>query len=342
MFQKLKVLPLIFTLLFVACSSDDLPGELQDAITLIEGVDRQTIDVSRFGINAFANQAEFGSICEQYADVAGTLGLRHVRVLLRWDDNLQPAPGASFNFSFFNEILNCLPNGVDALVIVEGAPSWFGEDVFIDGNPRQTVAELFLRRIFNRFGDNGKISAFQVWNEPNNAEFPDNARIGVLDSPANYVELLAFAYSLKQELGMNKPILNGATTGIAQNFPATLDYTQAMRDNGIEDFIDIWGVHYYGTNFENLLRSGGVADFLNSLGKPIWITETGRQGHSEQLGYVEQVLPFLRENVSAIDRIYYFQYASAVGSEEQAFGLRSLDASSPTSDLYEHLRERAS
>jgi len=86
------------------------------------------------------------------------------------------------------------------------------------------------------------------------------------------------------------------------------------------------------------VQKDGVADFLNSLSKPIWITESGIQG-SEQLPYVETVWPFLREKVSGIDRIYYYQYANP-GSATNNYGMRTTDAQFPVSDLYVFLRDR--
>ena len=148
--------------------------------------------------------------------------------------------------------------------------------------------------------------------------------------------MLALAYSEKQSLGVKKLILNGATTGIAQNFPSTLNYNKAIISNGINNFVDIFAIHYYGNNFENVLIDDGVRDFLNGLGKEIWITESGIRGYNKQLEYVETVFPFLRDKIDGINRIYYYQYASEENAD-QAFGLRNLSEENPVSDLYKLL-----
>jgi hypothetical protein len=77
---------------------------------------------------------------------------------------------------------------------------------------------------------------------------------------------------------------------------------------------------------------------LNSIQKPIWLTESGEQGPNNQLAYVETAWPFLSDKVSGIQRFYYFEYGSTVPAE-QNFGLRTTDSNFPVSDLYINLRD---
>ena len=81
-----------------------------------------------------------------------------------------------------------------------------------------------------------------------------------------------------------------------------------------------------------------MADFLNGLSVPVWITESARQGVNQQLAYAETAWPFLRESVGRIERIYWFQFTSreAAGS---TFGLKTPDPGAPVSDLYVWLRD---
>ena len=106
-----------------------------------------------------------------------------------------------------------------------------------------------------------------------------------------------------------------------------------------EIILDIWNIHYYSEAFENVVASGGVGPFLRSLGKPIWVTESGEQGPNNQLAYAETVWPFLKEEIPQIERFYYFQYGETgpIGSN---FGLRTTDPSAPVSDLYISLRDQ--
>lgn len=339
-----RLLLLVACFCCLACNSDDR-DKISDAIEnpddiadIIDGVDRKPIDVSRTGVNAFGNKSQFGSPCSQYAEVQNTLGLRYIRLLFQWNDAVQPAPGASPSFGFYDELASCIPAGTEAVVVLAGVPSWMVDNAnWIDGNPRTTFVERWVRPVVSRYRRNGRITAFQIWNEPNRDVDSDNSVLDVLTSPTNYVEMLARAYSVVKDLAPGKMVVNAATTSLVQNFPDTLNYNKAMRDAGVENFVDVYAIHYYGMQFEKFL--GGGRDFLRGLSRPIWITESGQQGVNKQLSYVETVWPYLREQVSGIDRIFYYQFASETAPEE-AFGLKTTSAEFPVSDLYIHLRDR--
>jgi hypothetical protein len=114
-----------------------------------------------------------------------------------------------------------------------------------------------------------------------------------------------------------------------------------LRDLGAADLVDVWNIHYYSRSFERVVQSNGIADFLNGLGKPVWITESGETGPTNQLDYAQTVWPFLRKEIPSIDRIYYYQFGETVLPVENNFGLRTTDPSFPVSDLYLRLQERA-
>jgi hypothetical protein len=134
--------------------------------------------------------------------------------------------------------------------------------------------------------------------------------------------------------------VTAATTAINQNFPGSLDYNRAMRDAGAQQHADIWGINYYGKQYENLVRPGGVRDFANGLSLPIWVTESGAQGVNTQLAYGEEVWPYLTEQISKIQRIYAYQFTED-SSPDVTYGLRNLSSDRPVSDLYVWLRDRS-
>jgi hypothetical protein len=148
--------------------------------------------------------------------------------------------------------------------------------------------------------------------------------------------MLARAYSIIKDIAPSKLVVSAATTAINQNYPDTIRYNRDMRSAGIEQFIDVFAVHYYGQQYENVIRNGGVQDFLGSIGRPIWLTESGQQGLDRQLEYVERTWPFLTEKIPNIDRIYYYQHTEAAPSNI-TYGLRNLER---VSDLFVHLRDR--
>jgi hypothetical protein len=331
------ILLILISLIFFITSSCN-SSTVKDAIGIIEGVPRKTIDTSILGINAFVNDSRFGSIPAQFQEVRDVIGIRYVRVLIQWDERVQPVPGGEKDFSFYDAIIDSLPAGVEALVIISGLPSWMSNSAnWIDGDARRTFHNQWVRPVVRRYGGKPRVRAFQVWNEPNMISNPQNGILG-FDSPVNYIETLALAHNFIKENAPSKLVVNAATTAINQNYPATLDYNRSMRDAGLFEFIDIFAMHYYGRQFENVVRPGGVASFLNSIPRPIWVTESGSIGVDQQLAYGEQVWPYLTEQISGITRIYIYQFTDNAPLDGN-YGLKNL---SGVTDLYIHLRDRKS
>ncbi len=342
--MKKYSLYLILFFLFSCSGSDDLfdLGNADDLFDLaVDPPSRQTIDTSIVGVNNFFVDPEFGTIAQQHNDIRNNLGLRFIRVLFAWTDPVQPTPDSAPNYSFYDDILNNTPAGVDILVVLDSTPAWMADPANWDnGNPRATWINRWLTPTAQRYGGDGRIIGFEVWNEPDLATIPSNMVLE-LNDPNNYFELLSLGSNSLRVNAPGKLILNAATISIQQNFPSALNYNVALRDLGALDLVDIWNVHYYSENFENVVLSNGVGPFLRSLGKPIWVTESGEQGPNNQLAYAETVWPFLREEIPQIERIYQFQYGEP-GPIQSNFGLRTTNPSAPVSDLYIHLRDRNS
>lgn len=333
--MKALILSLALALLS-ACNS----SVVETATDAIEGVPEKTIDTDILGANAFVNDGRFGSQSAQYKEVRNTLGLKFVRVLLQWNDAVQPSKASDLNLGFADAVIGSLPSDLDALVVLTGAPSWMRDRSKWDGGDAGlTFVNEFVAPVVARYGGNGRIIGFQVWNEPNQGN-GDNETMGFTNDPVAYVATLQKAFTVIRRLAPAKLVVSAATTAINQNFPDTLKYNRSMRDAGARDYSDIWAIHYYGRQFENVTRPGGVADFANGLSKPIWVTESGAQGVNNQLKYGRQVWPYLTDKINGIQRIYLYQFTEA-SPPESTYGLRNLSKDFPVSDLYVHLRERA-
>jgi hypothetical protein len=326
------------TLIAISAMSACDSSTIKDAVDIVEGIPRKTINTSKLGINAFANDSRFGSASQQFLEVRDTLKLSQVRILIPWDDGSDPTANGTPNFRFADRTIGALPPGVSAFAVVTGAPSWMSDSSqWIGSNPRRTFVERWLKPLATRYANNPQVIGFQVWNEPN-MKTDINALMGVNDA-ISYVEMLALASNAIKESAPGKLVISAATTAINQNYPDSLDYNKAMRDAGAQSFCDIWAFHYYSKQYERLVASGGVADFLNGLNKPLWITESGSQGILTQLAYGEEVWPYLLEKIPAIERIYIYQLTEATPSES-TYGLRNLTQGASVSDLYVWLRDR--
>lgn len=327
---------LVILCAFVGCN---VKSTIEDAVDAIEEPSRKAIDRSITGVNAFVNDSRFGSISDQFKEVKNTLNLRYVRVLFAWNDEVQPSPGSEINFGFYDAIVDGLPVGVDALVILTGLPSWMrSSSNWTDGDPRATFVSRWVRAVVSRYGGNRRIVGWQIWNEQNDPANGDNATLGILDNPENYVDMLGRAHSVCKDLAPSKVVVSGATTAINQNFPDTLDYNRGMRDAGAEEFLDVWAIHYYGKQYENVIRGGGIQDFFNGVSSSIWVTESGAQGVNSQLEYVERTWPFLKEKLPQIQRFYLYQFTESTDASI-TYGLRNLTPGASVSDLYVYLRD---
>ena len=299
---------------------------------------RGQINTSLLGVNAFANDPRFGTARAQFRQVKRGLRLKFVRVLVNWNDQLQPSPQSPINFSFNDSVLKSLPPGMDAILVVNGLPSWMENSAnWVDGDPRKTLLKLWFEQVISRYASYGRVRGFQIWNEPNDTGNPENVFLGFSADAAVYRDFLATASSAVRTLAPGKLVISAATTAIAQNYPSTLDYNQKLKDLGVESLVDVFAAHYYGSHYETLLF-GGVAGFLSGLKVPVWITEIGEKGINAQLSYMQTTMPLLLDLVPGIQRVYYYQFTEAT-PPESTYGLRNL-SSQPTSDLFRWLRRR--
>ena len=340
MHRSLKILSLILAIccLLNASNPDLVNAETRarafDSINLLK---KKSLKPATLGINAFVNDSRFGSINAQFREVKNTLKLKQVRVLFAWDDNVQPSPNIAPDFSFYDNILRGIPTRVNALVILTGVPSWMEDpDNWIDNDPRKTYVEKWVKPVLARYANNKRVRAWQFWNEPNMASDTDNDLLELRESPQNYIEMLSMAASASRQITPKKLVVSAATTAINQNFPETLEYNQALKEAGIENLVDIYAVHIYGTHLENFLLTG-VGDYLNSIQKPIWITESGEQGVNKQANYAQRMWPFLLEQFPKIKRIYIYQFTESTHASS-TYGLKNLTPGAFVSDLYIYLR----
>lgn len=329
----LKILMFIFALNVIGCGNSDL-------IDVAEGIPRRPIDRSILAINAFFNDSRFGTVPQQFDEVRNTLGINSVRLLFAWNDSVQASPNSEPFFGFYDSIASEIPADMDAIVVLTGIPSWMSNSAnWIDGDPRKTFVELWIKKVATRYASNSRIIGYEIWNEQNMVANPDNVTLDIATSPTNYISLLTYAFNAIRSISSSKLVLNGATTSINQNFPGTLDYNKAMSEAGVMSVVDIFAAHYYGKEFERVVISEGVADFLNSLGKEVWLTESGAQGVNSQLPYGEEAWPFLTEKIPAIKRIYIYQFVESTPADS-TYGLRNLTPGMELSDLYIFLRDR--
>ncbi len=314
----------------VTVSACGLSGSAEDLGDLIFGnngkIPRQALSIQ----NEFVQNPK-GGPGDQGNDIRNTLKIRHVRTTFFFDEGFLSSERAQPNFSRFDAILAAIPPDTDLLPILAYAPGFLAnrpdwKDVFIN---------RYVIPVLDRYGRDGRIAGWEIWNEPDGFCNGRVAPPGVLDCSANdYVDLVSRVAPVIRARS-DARIVGAATTSINQSFPDHFDFNEDMVALGILNFIDVYNFHWYGLQLEKL-SFGGIADFLNDTGKLVFCTESGDQGSMRQLEHAQNVFPVLKDQVDRLERIYIFTYFDDQ-PPASAFGLVANDGTE--SDLYQFLRD---
>ncbi len=139
----------------------------------------------------------------------------------------------------------CTGYGFKLLLSVIRAPDWTRTDQFESGPPAD-YAEFgrFMGQLATRY--QGRVAAYELWNEPNLAR---EWRGDTLD-PARFVALVAEGATAVRAADPNALVISGApaVTGINDGVEAIDDrvFLQGMYEAGIAQWVDGIGAHPYG------------------------------------------------------------------------------------------------
>jgi len=331
-FRSFSVVLVGFVLLIL--SGCKLKDDVED---LIEKPPPRPIPLERLGLNSFFNDEIFGSLSYQVQDIFKGLKIRRLRLLKRWDDIASPSPSSPPDFTFLKTVLETLPSSADVLLVTTGIPKWMERpENWIDANPRRTFIEKWFIPLLGFLKNYPVVRSIQVWNEPNDSGAIEN-KVMRFDIEENYLELCWLARRELGRAGLNLRLLNGATTAINQRGNSPLKYNRKLVSLGLRDLIDVFAIHFYGTQLQEFVKNDGVREFLRKLNMEIWVTESGERGVSKQLDYASRYWPYLIREVSTVKRIYIYTYAERE-SPARTYGLRNPSSEAPYSDLYLYLR----
>ena len=315
-----------FLLLVGACG---LNGDARDLGDLIFGGGGK-IPRDKLGVqNEFVSNPK-GDPAAQGADIRNTLMLRHIRTSFYFDEGFLPTEGSSPNFARFDAVMASIPPDTTVLPILAYAPNWLAR--------RADWKNVFINRyvipVLDRYGSDSRIAGWEIWNEPDGFCNGRVAPAGVLDcSPGDYVDLVArVSPEIRKRSGA--PVVAAATTSINQSFPDHFNFNKNMVGAGILPLIDVFNFHWYGEQLEKL-SFGGIADFLNGTGKPVWCTESGERGSTQQRQHAEDVFPAFDDQIKNLERIYIFTYFDGAEPSD-TYGLVANNGIE--SDLYQFLR----
>ncbi|MEZ0052775.1 hypothetical protein ABIA30_003797 [Mycobacterium sp. MAA66] len=213
-------------------------------------------------------------------DMMQSIGIQDIRVGLYWAE-IEPAQGV-YNWSNADYIIDqANKRGMGVLATLNETPAWAGP--VGSGTPSTTDYAAYAQTVAERY--KGKISAMEVWNEPNANFFLNPV------SPSNYTALLKAAYAAIKSVDSSITVIGGVlgsgrTLGNATMNPVT--FLQGMYEAGAQGYFDALSFHPYDYTLMFSQQQDQVASPLRQLenmrllmeaygdgAKKIWASEYG-------------------------------------------------------------------
>ncbi|MGU3651590.1 cellulase family glycosylhydrolase [Mycolicibacterium sp. A43C] len=254
-------------------------------------------------------------------DMMQSLGVTNVRIMVPWA-GVQPLhPDTPFGLGAprwdqLDKVVNAAAaRGMGILGVLNSTPMWASSTTPLNGQPANfDQFAAFAKSVALRYGD--KISAYEVWNEPNSIQFWNT-----LD-PAAYTAMLKKTYTALKEaaaqVGTDITVIGGVI-GAGKTWPGLtlnpIDFVKGMYDAGAHGYFDALSFHPYNFEWkfsvgENLAWKEGMPLYqLNKIRElmdshlrageeqiKIWITEygipTNRVDEATQAAFVRDIIEF--------------------------------------------------
>lgn len=217
------------------------------------------------------------------------IGIQNVRIGISWA-TLQLTDGGNYNWALtdYDYVVDRAAHyGMGVLAVLHETPGWAGDKI-LSGMPDDvTKFGDFVQEVATHFDD--RISAYEVWNEPNATFFLDPV------SPENYTRLLIEAYDRIKAVDENSTVIGGVL-GFGFTITAPdgslrtmnpVDFLEGMYAAGAKGKFDALSFHPYKPDIKfsdqtGVLTPRFVLAELRALmalhgdeGLKIWATEYG-------------------------------------------------------------------
>lgn len=171
-------------------------------------------------------------------DTLKALGVNDIRIAVPWAA-VQPYNATSYDWSRLDAVIDAADaRGMGVLGVINATPPWAGYPLV--GHPDPTAYATFAAAVASRY--QGKISAYEVWNEPNGVTFwsPPDA--------SSYTELLKAAYPAIKAADPNATVIAGVLGAVGTVPGVTLSpvtFVAQMYADGAHGFFDALSYHPY-------------------------------------------------------------------------------------------------
>ncbi|MDO0972837.1 cellulase family glycosylhydrolase [Mycolicibacterium frederiksbergense] len=254
-------------------------------------------------------------------DLMQSLGVTNVRILVPWAAVQPLHPDTPFGLGAARwEQLDRVVNAAAArdmgiLGVINSTPVWATSSTPLNGQPANfNEYANFAKSVALRYGD--KISAYEVWNEPNSVQFWNP-----LD-PVAYTEMLRVTYTALKEAsaqtGSEITVIGGVvgagmTWGDLTMNP--VDFVREMYEAGADGYFDAFSFHPYNYDWKfsvgdslpwregmplyQLDRIRELMDSYQDVGEEqvkIWITEygvpTNKVSEATQAAFIRDLIEY--------------------------------------------------
>ena len=222
-------------------------------------------------------------------DLMTSIGVRTVRVMMPWA-GMEPNPG-QYDYGQVDMIVDAAnARGMSVLGTLVSSPGWAVEPGLAPiSSPPASAATYgdFAGAAASHF--RGRVSAYEVWNEPNAAMSWTSGPQG--PEPGVYAGLLKAAYPKIKAADPSALVLGGVVGAVISFFSLTMDpvtFVEQMYAAGARGSFDALSYHPYqyttmfsaGGNLANspILQVAAIHDRMAANGdggKKIWATEYG-------------------------------------------------------------------
>ncbi|GAA1456398.1 cellulase family glycosylhydrolase [Williamsia maris] len=239
-------------------------------------------------------------------DAMQSLGVTNVRVLIPWYD-VNPDPGV-YDWSKIDRVIAAAQaRNMGVLAVITHSPDWAvtpGDTPVISPPAREADFGDFTALVAQRYS--GRISAYEIWNEPNGASsfYP-------APDPVRYTALLKDAYTKIKAVDPSVTVIAGVLGAVpTRPEEGTVDspsFLEAMYEAGAKDYFDAISFHPYqystpysqgpsltGSPINEVREMRALMVSQGDAAKLIWASEYGLPtsvvSEAQQAAYIKDFL----------------------------------------------------
>lgn len=263
------------------------------------------------------------------------LGVQDVRIAVPWV-YVQPY-AQSYDWAKLDTIVGAAAaRDMGVLGVIHATPAW--EGAILNGHPDPHDFAAFASAVATRYS--GKISAYELWNEPNGVTFYSPV------SPEDYTDLLKAAYPAIKTADPDAIVIGGVlgavktVPGITMNAPTFVQRMYAAGAHGYFDALSYHPYHYttpfsQGTDPDSPLEQvAAIRSLMVANGdgaRQVWASEyglpTSSVSQAQQAAYIHDFVASWQNVDGAGPMFIYTTRDTNTGSfdDEANFGLFETD-----------------